>query len=51
MKSTVFSLISAFMPKAAGAKRASVYRDAAGPSSREPKFPCPSTKGIRKEKG
>ena len=39
------------MATAAGAMRASVYREAAGPSSRDPKLPCPSTSGSRSENG
>ena len=39
--------VSATIAIAAGASRASVYRDAAGPSSREPKLPCPSSSGSR----
>ncbi len=33
------------------ASRASVYRMAAGPSSSEPKLPCPSIIGSRSENG
>jgi hypothetical protein len=39
------------MSIAPGAIRASVYREAAGPSSSEPKLPCPSTRGSRIENG
>ena len=35
------------MALAAGASRASVYRAAAGPSSSDPKLPCPSMRGTR----
>ena len=51
LKSTAFLPISTTISLAIADIRASVYRIAPGGSlSIEPKFPCPSTNGYRKEK-
>ena len=51
-QSTVFLRISESSSIASGLRRASVYRYAAAASpSREPKLPCPSTRGARSENG